>query len=254
MAFWPPVSAMSATGLPSGRTRWASVELMRRATSVDPVNKTPQVRGSTTSATLLACSGQQLQHTGRDPRLAQNPHGLCRNERRLFGRLGKHTIARGECRGHLPAQMARGKFHGLMHTRPQRPVRLVGKRGTKLRCVVAQKINSLAHLAHRIGHGFPEARRTTRPMSRGISRPSYVGGTLETGRAGATPPGSRLPERSGGHGTFHRGAHLLLGQQPSRSPRDPGDPRDFGFQAPGRRRTLGSPAEARQPIAGRRSQ
>ena len=53
ITFWPPVSAISGIwrtlSLPVPM-RWDSVRAITRATSVDPVNNTPRVRGSATSA------------------------------------------------------------------------------------------------------------------------------------------------------------------------------------------------------------
>ena len=68
-AFCPPVSAISGTGWPSGLRRAASAAWMLRATSVEPVNSTPQMRASATSAapTVAPSPGSNCSAPGGTP-------------------------------------------------------------------------------------------------------------------------------------------------------------------------------------------
>ena len=101
-AFWPPVSAMNGTGRPSGLSRPASCRWISRATSVEPVNTTPQVRGSPTSfAPTSPAPGRNCKRSGRNAGLAQQLHGPEGDQRRFLGRLGQHRIAGRERRRDL---------------------------------------------------------------------------------------------------------------------------------------------------------
>ena len=113
IAFWPPVSAIS-TG--SSR-RSASVRLMSCATSVDPVNSTPAIRGSATSAA---------------PTVSPRPGSSCNAAGGIPARWKMRTASAaisGVCSAGLastglpaasaalicPVKIANGKFQGAMH-------------------------------------------------------------------------------------------------------------------------------------------
>ena len=96
MALMPPVSAISGT---IGPSLAASVRLIARATSVEPVKATPATRaiGDERRADL-AVAGHEMQRARRNAGLVQQAHRLGGDQRRLLGGLGDHRIAGGERR------------------------------------------------------------------------------------------------------------------------------------------------------------
>ena len=153
IAFWPPVSAISGIGLPSGSRRLDSVLLMRRATSVEPVNITrARARiGHQRGADRFAVARQQLHRARRHAGFAQNAHGLRGDQRRLFGRLREHRVAGSERRGDLADENRQREIpRADTDHRTERAMRVVGELVANLRGVVAQEVDRLADLRDRV--------------------------------------------------------------------------------------------------------
>ena len=93
-----------------------------------------------------------------------------------------------------PVKIASGKFHGLMHThRAERPMRAVVEVAPHLRRVVAQEVDRLAHLGHRVGRGLAglaheQAEQLGRCRLPGVGRALQRSGALGRRRRG---PGRR---------------------------------------------------------------
>ena len=96
IAFWPPVSAINGM---IGPSRSASVRLIARAVSVEPVKATPASSGCAVSAAAdPAVAGRELDDVLGDARLVHQLDRERADQRRLLGRLGDDGIARGERR------------------------------------------------------------------------------------------------------------------------------------------------------------
>ena len=95
----------------------------------------------------IARAGQQLQRTGRHAGLEQQLDGHRRDQRRFFGGLGEHRVARRQRRGHLAGEDRQREIPGRdAHHWSQRAVRVVAEVRARLRAVVAQEIDRLADL------------------------------------------------------------------------------------------------------------
>ena len=97
IAFWPPVSAMNGM---IGPSRSASVRLIIRAVSVEPVKTTPASSGCAVSVppTDPARAGRELDDVLGNPGLVHQLDRQRADQRRLPGRLGDYGIARGQRR------------------------------------------------------------------------------------------------------------------------------------------------------------
>ena len=97
IAFWPPVSAMNGM---IGPSRSASVRLIMRAVSVEPVKTTPASSGCAVSVppTTLPSPGASWTTSLGNARLVHQLDRERADQRRLPGRLGNYGIARSERR------------------------------------------------------------------------------------------------------------------------------------------------------------
>ncbi len=174
--------------------------------------------GHQCGAHRFATTRQQLQHAVRHAGCPQRAHGSGCDKRRLLGRLGEHGVAGGQRRGHLAGEDRQRKIpRADAHDRAQRAVRRVVEVAPHQRAVVAQEVNRLAHLGHRIGAslaGFAREQGHQR-FDVGFER---VGGTPEHRRArgrGGVGPGRRRVGRAGycglhvvGRGLLHLPHHI----------------------------------------------
>ena len=162
-AFCPPVSAIS---MAIGASRAASARLIARAVSVEPVKATPAMRGSRGQRGAdLAVAGRELEHVVGNAGLVAQPDRQRGDQRGLLGGLGDHRVARGERGGgHADEDRQREvpradrREHAAAVEAQQ--VLLAGRAGQRLRRaeqharlagVVAQEIDRLAQLEHRVG-------------------------------------------------------------------------------------------------------
>jgi hypothetical protein len=169
IAFCPPVSAISGM---IGPSRSASVRLMARAVSVEPVKATPAISGCAVSA---APTCRRRARAGRRPRNARLVHQLDReraDQRRLLGRLGDRGIARGERGGdradedrerEIPRADA-GEHAAAVEAElvllagRSRERHRGGELAPRFGRVIAQEIDRLAHFEHRVGKVLPASR------------------------------------------------------------------------------------------------
>ena len=118
IAFWPPVSAISVTARPRLSTRPATLRCRMRATSVEPVNITPIVLASSTSAaptvsprpgnSCNAPRGTPASHSVRTASAAIS--AVC------SAGLASTVLPAASAAATWPTKIASGKFQGLMQT------------------------------------------------------------------------------------------------------------------------------------------
>ena len=161
IALRPPVSAISGSG--RARAREAPGELFfdqprdrRRAGEDDALD----ARIGDQRRADFARARHELQRVARNARFMQHAHGLGGDERRLFGGLGDHGIARGERRGDLAGEDRERKVPGLMQT--TRP----SGAGSRVRACAPPRARSSA--GSRRLRALPRRRwrRTCRPRAR----------------------------------------------------------------------------------------
>ena len=166
-AFWPPVSAIST---PIAASRAASARLIARAVSVEPVKATPATRGSLRQrgADGGAVARQELQHGFRHAGFVQQLHRVVADQVGLLGRLGDHAVAGGERGGDLADEdrqreipRADADEHAAAVQLQRRWIRRSGRAAlraaeqlARLRGVVAQEIDRLAHFGDAVGDGL----------------------------------------------------------------------------------------------------
>ena len=165
-AFTPPVSAIKGICA----LRPASTRAIVHATSVEPVNATPAMRGSPYQccADGVARARQERECGGWHAGAQQELHGARGDERRLLRGFGDDCIARGKRGSNLTDENRQRKIPradaGEYATSVQgHHVRLAGWRRQRLRVcelssreqrIVAAEIGRLAHFADRIGARF----------------------------------------------------------------------------------------------------
>ncbi len=118
IAFWPPVSAISGTGRPSGFRRWASVRCSSRATSVEPVKSTPCTRASATSAapTVSPRPGSSCSAPRGTPASCSAATAAAATSGVCSAGFASTTLPAASAAATWPVKIASGKFHGLMHS------------------------------------------------------------------------------------------------------------------------------------------
>jgi hypothetical protein len=118
IAFWPPVSAMSGMGLPSGSSLPASVRWMMRATSVEPVKTTPRVRGSPTKAapTVSPGPGTSCNTSAGTPAACMRRTASAAMSGVCSAGFASTGFPAASAALTWPVKIASGKFQGLMHT------------------------------------------------------------------------------------------------------------------------------------------
>jgi hypothetical protein len=202
IAFWPPVSATS-TALSA---RSASVRLMSCATAVEPVNRTPAMRGSATSAapTVFAASREQLQRGARHAGAMEQLHRRGRDQRRLLGRFGEHGVAGGKCGAHLADEDCQRKI-------PRRDARdrsqcpRVAEVPARLRGVIAAEVGSFAYLANRVAERLARFTRGQCDQRRALAF-DEIGRALEA--RGALGSGNTGPGGDRGNRQVDRARHI----------------------------------------------
>ena len=114
-AFCPPVSAISGTGRPSGPRRSASCRAISRATSVEPVNITPQMRGSATRRAPTSPSpGRSCTAAGGTPASRRRRTASAAISGVSSAGLASTGLPAASAAATWPVKMASGKFQGLM--------------------------------------------------------------------------------------------------------------------------------------------
>ncbi len=120
IAFWPPVSAISVPMAPS---RPASVRLISRAVSVDPVNATPAILGSATARppTDAPSPGRNCSTSRGTPALIRSSTARNATSGVCSAGFARTALPAASAAATWPVKMASGKFHGLMQTNTPRP-------------------------------------------------------------------------------------------------------------------------------------
>ncbi len=123
IAFWPPVSAIS---VPIGPLRPASVRLMIRAVSVEPVKATPATRGSATAAapTTAPSPGRKCSTSAGTPACSSRRTACAATSGVCSAGFASTALPAASAAATWPAKIASGKFHGLMQVNTPRPCRL----------------------------------------------------------------------------------------------------------------------------------
>ena len=162
---------------------------------------------------------QQHQRIGRHAGLVQQRDQLLRDEGRLFGRLGRHRIARRQRRRDLAGEdgereVPRADADEHAAAMQSQLVVLAGRAGQRLHRqallglvgVVAQEVHRLAHLGHAV------AQRLVRLLDEqaaelGQPRIERIGGAAQCG--GALGQRHAVPAREGGVQALHGGVDLV---------------------------------------------
>ena len=165
--------------------------------------------GDQRGADRVARAGHELQCGARHAGAVQQAHRLRGDQRRLRRRLGEHGATGGERRRDLSAEDgerevpradADHRADGARLPRARRDRQLA----TRLRGVIAQEVDRLAHLADAVGHGAPGL-AGEQPGERRHVGLQRVGGAFEEGGARrgrrALPAGER--RRGGGERVGH---------------------------------------------------
>ncbi len=216
IAFWPPVSAISGTARPSGARRVASWRWISRATSVEPVNSTPQQRGSATSAAPTSpAPGRNCSAPAGTPASCSSSTAAAAISGVSSAGLASTALPAASAAATWPVKIASGKFQGVMQTtgpsgRWPSPCRLARAWAR----VVAQEVDGFANLRDRVGqrlaglaHDEPEQLGAARleelrgprqhcgALGRRRGRPGRRG-ELGLGAGGFDVGGARLRDRA----------------------------------------------------------
>ena len=134
-------------------------------------------------ADRLAAPGQQLQRRRRHAGAMQDAHRCIGDQRRLLGGLREHGIAGGERRADFAGEDREREVP--RRNRDDRAERRDARRaqlGARLRRVVAQEIDRLAHFGHRVRERLARFAHGEREQRRAFGF-HEIGGALEAGRA-----------------------------------------------------------------------